>query len=129
MNSSEELIKYLGLLVGVVVGMIVIYNIFNTQSNIIEGMTSSTDSKEIADNIKRSSSKILDSLLIDKYRENYETTLTNLLELTNAQILKYTLSSDTADLNNKFYPIVEKINNLEKFKLAINNSMKFMDSK
>jgi len=129
MNSSEELIKYLGLLVGVVVGMIVIYNIFNTQSNIIEGMTSSTDSKEISDNIKRSSSKILDSLLIDKYRENYETTLTNLLELTNAQILKYTLSSDTADLNNKFYPIVEKINNLEKFKLAINSSMKFMDSK
>jgi len=129
MNSSEEIIKYLGLLVGVVVGMIVIYNIFNTQSSIIEGMTSSTDSKEISDNIKRSSSKILDSLLIDKYRENYETTLTNLLELTNAQILKYTLSSDTADLNNKFYPIVEKINNLEKFKLAINSSMKFMDSK
>jgi hypothetical protein len=129
MNSSEEIIKYLGLLVGVVVGMIVIYNIFNTQSSIIEGMTSSTDSKEISDNIKRSSSKILDSLLIDKYRENYETTLTNLLELTNAQILKYTLSSDTADLNNKFYPIVEKINTLEKFKLAINSSMKFMDSK
>lgn len=129
MNSSEEIIKYLGLLVGVVVGMIVIYNIFNTQSSIIEGMTSSTDSKEISDNIKRSSSKILDSLLIDKYRENYETTLTNLLELTNAQILKYTLSSDTADLNNKFYPMVEKINNLEKFKLAINSSMKFMDSK
>ena len=129
MNSSEEIIKYLGLLVGVVVGMIVIYNIFNTQSSIIEGMTSSTDSKEISDNIKRSSSKILDSLLIDKYRENYETTLTNLLELTNAQILKYTLSSDTASLNDKFYPMVEKINNLEKFKLAINSSMKFMDSK
>ena len=129
MNSSEEIIKYLGLLVGVVVGMIVIYNIFNTQSSIIEGMTSSTDSKEISDNIKRSSSKILDSLLIDKYRENYETTLTNLLELTNVQILKYTLSSDTASLNDKFYPMVEKINNLEKFKLAINSSMKFMDSK
>ena len=129
MNLSEELIKYLGLLVGVVVGMIVIYNIFNTQSNIIEGMTSSTDSKEIFKNIKRSSSKILDGLLIDKYRENYETTLTNLLELTNAQILKYTLSSDTASLNDKFYPMVEKVNNLEKFKLAINGSMKFMDSK
>lgn len=129
MNSSEEIIKYLGLLVGVVVGMIVIYNIFNTQSSIIEGMTSSTDSKEISENIKRSSSKILDSLLIDKYRENYETTLTNLLELTNVQILKYTLSSDTASLNDKFYPMVEKINNLEKFKLAINSSMKFMDSK
>lgn len=129
MNLSEELIKYLGLLVGVVVGMIVIYNIFNTQSNIIEGMTSSTDSKEISENIKRSSSKILDGLLIDKYRENYETTLTNLLELTNAQILKYTLSSDTASLNDKFYPMVEKVNNLEKFKLAINGSMKFMDSK
>lgn len=129
MNLSEELIKYLGLLVGVVVGMIVIYNIFNTQSNIIEGMTSSTDSKEISENIKRTSSKILDGLLIDKYRENYETTLTNLLELTNAQILKYTLSSDTASLNDKFYPMVEKVNNLEKFKLAINGSMKFMDSK
>ena len=129
MNLSEELIKYLGLLVGVVVGMIVIYNIFNTQSNIIEGMTSSTDSKDISENVKRASSKILDGLLVDKYRENYETTLTNLLELTNAQILKYTLSSDTVSLNDKFYPMVEKVNNLEKFKLAINSSMKFMDSK
>lgn len=129
MNLSEELIKYLGLLVGVVVGMIVIYNIFNTQSNIIEGMTSSTDSKDISENVKRASSKILDGLLIDKYRENYETTLTNLLELTNAQILKYTLSSDTVSLNDKFYPMVEKVNNLEKFKLAVNGSMKFMDSK
>jgi len=129
MKLSDEFMKYLGLIIVVVVGMVVIYNIFDYQFKIIEGMTSSTDSKEISENIKRESSKILDGLLIDKYRENYESTLTNLLELTNAQILKYTLSADTVNLGDKFYPVVEKINNLEKFKVSINNAMKFMDSK
>ena len=129
MQLSDEFMKYLGLIIVVGVGMMVIYNIFDYQFKIIEGMTSSTDSKEISENIKRESSKILDGLLIDKYRENYESTLTNLLELTNAQILKYTLSADTVNLGDKFYPVVEKINNLEKFKVSINNAMKFMDSK
>lgn len=129
MQLSDEFMKYLGLIIVVVVGMVVIYNIFDYQFKVIEGMTSSTDSKEISENIKRESSKILDGLLIDKYRENYENTLTNLLELTNAQILKYTLSADSVDMGDKFYPVVEKINNLETFKVSINNAMKFMDSK
>ena len=129
MQLSDEFMKYLGLIIVVVVGMMVIYNIFEYQFKVIEGMTSSTDSKEISENIKRESSKILDGLLIDKYRENYENTLTNLLELTNAQILKFSLSADSVNMGDKFYPVVEKINNLEKFKISINNAMKFMDSK
>ena len=81
MNLTDELAKYLGLFVAIIVGMMVIYRIFNLQSDIIEGMTSSTDSKEISENVKNKASKIMDGLLIDKYRENYENTLTNLQEL------------------------------------------------
>jgi hypothetical protein len=129
MNLTDELAKYLGLFVAIIVGMMVIYRIFNLQSDIIEGMTSSTDSKEISENVKNKASKIMDGLLIDKYRENYENTLTNLQELSNALILKHMVSSNSENMGDKFFPMVEKINSLEKFKAAINNSMKFLDSK
>lgn len=129
MNLTDELAKYLGLFVAIIVGMMVIYRIFNLQSDIIEGMTSSTDSKEISENVKNKASKIMDGLLIDKYRENYENTLTNLQELSNALILKHMVSSNSENMGDKFFPMVEKINSLEKFKVAINNSMKFLDSK
>jgi hypothetical protein len=129
MNLTDELAKYLGLFVAIIVGMMVIYRIFNLQSDIIEGMTSSTDSKEISENVKNKASKIMDGLLIDKYRENYENTLTNLQELSNAIILKHMVSSNSENMGDKFFPMVEKINSLEKFKGAINNSMKFLDSK
>jgi hypothetical protein len=129
MNLTDELAKYLGLFVAIIVGMMVIYRIFNLQSDIIEGMTSSTDSKEISENVKNKASKIMDGLLIDKYRENYENTLTNLQELSNALILKHMVSSNSENMGDKFFPMVEKINSLEKFKGAINNSMKFLDSK
>jgi len=129
MNLTDELAKYLGLFVAIIVGMMVIYKMFNLQSDIIEGMTSSTDSKEISENVKNKASKIMDGLLIDKYRENYENTLTNLQELTNSLILKHMLSSNSENIGDKFFPMVEKINSLEKFKGAINNSMKFLDSK
>ena len=129
MNLTDELAKYLGLFVAIIVGMMVIYRIFNLQSDIIEGMTSSTDSKEISENVKNKASKIMDGLLIDKYRENYENTLTNLQELSNALILKHMVSSNSENMGDKFFPMVEKINSLEKFKVAINNTMKFLDSK
>ena len=129
MNLTEELAKYLGLIVIFIVGMMVLYRIFNLQSDVIEGMTSSTDSKEISEKVKNKASKIIDGLLIDKYRENYENTLTNLQELTNSLILKSVLSSNSENIGDKFFPMVEKINELEKFKVAINNSMKFLDSK
>ena len=129
MKLTEELAKYLGLLVVIIVGMMVLYRMFNLQNNVIEGMASATDSKEISENIQNETSKIMDGLLIDKYRENYENTLTNLQELTNAIILRAMLHRTSVDVGGKYYPTVQAINELEKFKLALNNSMKFLDSK
>ena len=63
------------------------------------------------------------------YKELFENTLTNLQDLTNALILKHMVSSNSENMGDKFFPMVEKINSLEKFKVAINNSMKFLDSK
>ena len=129
MKLSDELLYYLGLIAIIVVGVIIIYSMFEYQQDIIEGMTSSTDSKQISTEIKQSSSKILDGLLINKYRSNYEKTITNLLELTNAQILTHVLSSNSKDINGKFFPMVEKVNSLETFKTSLNSAMKFLDSK
>ena len=129
MKLTEELAKYLGLLVVIIVGIMVLYRMFNLQNNVIEGMASATDSKEISENIQNETSQIMDGLLIDKYRENYENTLTNLQELTNAIILRAVLHPTSKNLGGNYYSVVEKINELEKFKLALNNSMKFLDSK
>lgn len=129
MKLTEELAKYLGLLVVIIVGMMVLYRMFNLQNDVIEGMSNSTHSKEVSENIQNETSQIMDGLLIDKYREDYENTLTNLQELTNAMILRAMLHPTSKNLAGNYYPTVEKINELEKFKLALNNSMKFLDSK
>ena len=71
------------------------------------------NSKEISENIQNETSKIMDGLLIDKYRENYENTLTNLQELTNAMILRAMLHRTSVDLGGKYYPTVQAINELE----------------
>ena len=39
------------------------------------------------------------------------------------------LHRTSVDVGGKYYPTVQAINELEKFKLALNNSMKFLDSK
>ena len=63
-------------------------------TNTVEGFEPASNSKSVASNIKIEKNKVLDSLHIDKYRNNYEDIVSNTKTWADAQILK-SIVSDT----------------------------------
>jgi len=79
-----------------------------------------------ATNIKAQVIKMQDSLLISKYRKDYENAIINLEDLINFAMLKVTLNltnDPIKDIKN-----VEALNTLNSAKASLNGVMKFVDS-
>lgn len=74
--------------------------------------------------IKAEAIKAQDTLLISKYRSDYETVILNLDDLLNNIMLKTTL---TIDPNDPVEAVV-KLSKLGEAKIALNSVMKFVDS-
>lgn len=115
----------------------VVYFLFrNFNYSLKEGMTdASSDTSSgtsgmagsaasYAAGIKAITIKLQDSLLISKYRSDYETTILNLDDLVDNLMLKETLSIDP----NKPGESLGKLAQMNQAKLALNNVMKFIDS-
>jgi hypothetical protein len=123
----------------------VVYFLFrNFNYTLAEGMTTATDasgntttasttssSNGIAGNaasygaaIKNQNIKIQDTLLVSKYRSDYETVILNLDDLVNNLMLQASLSVD----QSKPEAAIKKIVELNQAKVALNNVMKFIDS-
>jgi len=77
-----------------------------------------------AANIKSESIKNLDVLLISKYRKDYENAILNLDDLINTMMLQTALNVD----NSKPMASIEKLNQLNSAKGALNSVMKFVDA-
>jgi hypothetical protein len=77
-----------------------------------------------AANIKSETIKNQDVLLISKYRKDYENAILNLDDLINTLMLQTALNVD----NSKPMPSIEKLNQLNSAKGALNNIMKFVDA-
>ena len=77
-----------------------------------------------AANIKSSTIKNQDMLLITKYRHDYENAILNLDDLINTLMLQTALSVD----NSNPMPSLEKLNVLNSSRGALNNVMKFVDA-
>jgi hypothetical protein len=116
-----------------------VYLIFrNLNMNYKEGMTTDASGNSItppADGvagnaaaygatIKAGAIKIQDTLLITKYRSDYETVILNLDDLVNNLMLKTALSVDQSNPGTSLTKLVE----LNHAKTALNNVMKFIDS-
>ena len=109
---------------------------YNNQYSLIEGMTddsgtaaTSTDNG-IAGNaasygaqIKAATIKLQDTVLISKYRSDYETAILNLDDLVDNLMLKTVLSIDTSNPADG----LKKIAEMNQAKWALNNVMKFVD--
>ena len=109
---------------------------YNTQYSLIEGMTdasgtaATTSDNGIAGNaasygaqIKAATIKLQDTVLISKYRSDYETAILNLDDLVDNLMLKTVLSIDTSNPADG----LKKIAEMNQAKLALNNVMKFVD--
>jgi hypothetical protein len=109
---------------------------YNSITSFKEGMTDASGNEisgtnGIAGNaaaygaaIKAESIKAQDTLLISKYRSDYETAILNLDDLLNNIMLKTTL---TIDPNNPVEAVM-KLSKLGQAKVALNSVMKFVDS-
>ena len=109
---------------------------YNNQYSLIEGMTdasgtaAATSDNGIAGNaasygaqIKAATIKLQDTVLISKYRSDYETAILNLDDLVDNLMLKTVLSIDTSNPADG----LKKLADMNQAKLALNNVMKFVD--
>jgi hypothetical protein len=75
-------------------------------------------------NIKSQTIKLQDTLLISKYRSDYETAILNLDDLVNNLMLKTALTVDKDKPNQSLMTLSQ----LQQSKVALNTIMKFIDS-
>jgi hypothetical protein len=122
---------------------LVFRNLNTSNLNYIEGMTTSTDSSTktttqtssqtngVAGNaagyaaqIKSEVIKLQDQFLISKYRKDYEDAILNLDDYLNAMMLQTALSIDQTNPQ----PSIANLAQMQQAKLALNSTMKFVDS-
>jgi hypothetical protein len=116
----------------------VVYLLFrNFKFDIQEGMETKTTQQPITSStngvagnaasygatIKSASIQLQDSLLISKYRSDYETAILNLDDLVNNLMLETALNVDSKNPQ----AAIEKLNKMNQAKVALNNVMKFVD--
>lgn len=117
---------------------LLIYFVFNNIT-ITEGMTTNTQSSNtqtsngvagnaeaFAAQIKANTIKMQDTLLISKYRKDYENTIINMDDYINNMMLDTILHFNTAD-DKKNMDIIDKLNKLNEAKGSLNAVMKFVD--
>ena len=81
--------------------------------------------------VKLNMTKMQDTLLVKKYKKDYESVILNMDDLVNNMMLKYTLNMKT-DKNtmdeNDIVKQLQVLNVLQNSKVALNSVMKFIDS-
>lgn len=129
--SSSKFFQYLGCALVILIVFYIVMSLCNYQLKLVETLTNmSSDSVNTAATIKESTTKTLDTLLIDKYRSNYEDIIINMNDWCDAQMLK-TIVSGEMDCKNgcddKFMKKIQTVNDLGSFKSYLNKSMGFLD--
>jgi len=117
----------------------VIYLVFRSfQYNpmLIEGMTDASNTTTSSENgiaanaskyaaaLKADTIRELDTLLISKYRGDYESAILNLDDRINVLMLQTALTFDKSNPENS----VEKLSKMQQAKVALNSVMKFVDT-
>ena len=129
--TSEKLLQCLGCAIVCIVVVYIIMSLLKYQVKIVEGITNiASDSSDVAESIKNNTTKTLDTLLINKYRTNYEDIIINMNDWCDAQILNMIVSGDldcTNGYNDKLLTKIRNLNDLESFKDTLNKAMKYLD--
>ena len=132
MIEADDLYKIVGLIVVIIFVVSIGAKMFSYQAKVIEGMTnSSTDKDTISSSVSSNSDKLSDTLLVSKYRSNYEDTIINLEKAVSVGILSEvinnaeTISSDPA--SSKALTAMSSINTMLTFRETLNQSMIILD--
>lgn len=129
--TLDKLLQFLGCAIVIIIALYIIMALLKYQTKILEGLTNiSSDSSNNALVIKDNTTKTLDTLLIDKYRGNYEDVIINMHDWCDAQILDSIVSGKLDcqnGCNEKLMLKIKNINDLESFKSSLNKTMKYLD--
>jgi len=129
---DKDLLNTIFNIVGILFLLYLIYKLYYYNFSNREGLTSGapTTSVGIAGNaiayaadIKSSTIKLQDMLLISKYRTDYETAILNLDDYVNVLMLQTALSVDTTNPNATLL----ELSKLQQAKNALNDTMLFID--
>lgn len=150
--ESDDIYKYLGLFIVVLFLVYIVIKTMNFQLKMVEGFdikgaasslsnststststTTTTDTDKVPDAIKSNTSKVSDSLLIDKYLRIYEDTIIDLDANIDMYLLQQVLlnaegiSADPG--SDASQAIITKINNAKTFADSLNQAIKILDKK
>ena len=138
MLKEEEIYRYLGIFTLTLFFIYIVSCVLNTQNNIIEGLTNQKKPLNIQDDLfsnldkhlKENNDRLSDSLLIKKYKTQYEDSIIEIDTNTELKILQLTILYGNAlankdDKEAKKY--LEEINLLQNLKVSLKNTMKHVD--
>lgn len=132
MISQDDLYRIVGLAVVLIFVISIAVKAFSYQTKILEGMTnSSIDKDKVSSSVTSNNDKIADTLLVSKYRSEYEDTIINLEKGVSTALLSEVIhnadniSSDPT--SKKSVTAIENINNLKNFRETLNQAMIILD--
>lgn len=138
MLKEDEIYRYLGIITLTLFFIYIVSCVLNTQNNIIEGLTNQKKPLNIQDDLfsnldkhlKENNDRLSDSLLIKKYKTQYEDSIIEIDTNTELKILQLTILYGNAlankdDKEAKKY--LEEINLLQNLKASLKNTMKHVD--
>lgn len=138
MLKEDEIYRYLGIFTLTLFFIYIVNSVLNTQNNIIEGLTNQKKPLNIQDDLfsnldkhlKENNDRLSDSLLIKKYKTQYEDSIIEIDTNTELKILQLTILYGNAlankdDKEAKKY--LEEINLLQNLKASLKNTMKHVD--
>ena len=152
MGFEENIYRYLGLCVVILVALYILIKTLTFQGKIIEGLTNSTEatseptsSAEISllntvtskstEGITAQNNKLQDILALDKYRTDYENLIIALEDYANVMMFakvvgigaKVSTLSNGQPVTNGIIEDMEKANKLKEFISTLNASMSYID--
>jgi hypothetical protein len=123
----------------IIIGLLIYLVFSNINLNVTEGMTTNEASSSSSENgvagnassfaaqLKNDSIKMQDSLLISKYRKDYENVIINMDDLINNMMLNTVLNYKSTGNLNKDIEMIDNLNKLNNAKTSLNSVMKYID--
>jgi hypothetical protein len=144
---NNDFLKTIGLMIVIAIVVYVSFSMMNKylpsmkdKFNSIEGLTTlkeglGTSSNGVAGNattyakkLETHTTKMIDSMLIPKYRSDYEQILLHLENFHNASLLNKFLNYNLSDPNKSNEELSKLVKHHDSVVQSLNNAMKFLDS-
>lgn len=132
MFGQESFYKYIGLIAIILIGLYVGQKVIKYQTKVVEALTSSSgDPSGVTSTVTSNTDKISDTLLISKYRTNYEDTIIGLEKAVGLGILSEVVNNADAissdPTSSSSLSAIKNINELKSFRESLNQSMIILD--